>query len=437
MTVQTNKAGQKQKLKKYLVFAGMFAAFAACMWWIFAPSTDDKESQRQGVGFNADIPDPRGAGIVEDKKTAYEQEQTRIKQEDRMRSLQDYSFMLGDGTNENPAGDVERMDMENASADYREPSGNSYSGNPGRRRDSFESSNSAYRDINRTLDGFYEKPKEDTEKEALREELDRLKAAMAGQQNVAASYDDQIALLEKSYELAAKYMPGGQGASDATDSDHAGGNNSGKKTEVFPVSHIEQSEVSSLGQPMSDLEFVKLFSGERNFDFNTVTTGETPGSRNTISAVVHGDQTLISGQSVKLRMTEPMRVGKYIIPRNTILTGIGKISGERLEVLISSIEYDGSIIPVGMSAYDSDGQPGIHIPGSMEMEAVKEIVGNAGQNLNSSINISRQSAGQQLLTDLGRSAIQGTSQYISKKAREVKVTLKSGYRLFLLPSDNN
>ena len=161
------------------------------------------------------------------------------------------------------------------------------------------------------------------------------------------------------------------------------------------------------------------------------------GEKNTINAVVHGDQTLVNGQSVKLRMIEPMRAGKHIIPRNTILTGVGRIAGERLEIQISSIEYEGNIIPVSMLAYDSDGQLGIYIPGSMEMTAVKEITGNMGQNLGSSINITQQSAGNQLLSDLGRGLIQGTSQYISKKAREIKVSLKADYPIFLLSDNNN
>ena len=100
MTQQKSSMEQKQKLKKYLVFAVMFLVFGVCMWWIFAPSGSDKEAQKQRIGFNADIPDPKGAGIVDDKKTAYEQEQIRLKQEEKMRSLQDYSFMLGRG-NEN------------------------------------------------------------------------------------------------------------------------------------------------------------------------------------------------------------------------------------------------------------------------------------------------------------------------------------------------
>lgn len=441
---QKDNAAGKQKLKKYLVFAVMFLAFGGCMWLIFAPSASEKEAQEQGVGFNADIPAPKDAGMIDDKKTAYEQEQVRQKQEEKMRSLQDYSFMLDspDSSREEYGGQVsiDPVDMEPEPTTTRSYGSGSYSGYSGRSGNSFESSNTAYRDINRTLGSFYEEPKEDPEKEQLKEELEQLKEAMAQQQPVSTSVDDQLALLEKSYELAAKYMPGNKdGTNTTTERTETDSGASGKKTEVAPVSQVRKQVVSSLQQPMSDLEFVKQFSRQRNIEFHTVGAEDVSGDKNTINAVVHGDQTLINGQGVKLRMTEPMRAGRYTIPKNTILTGVGKISGERLEILISSIEYEGNIIPVSLQAYDSDGQHGIYIPGSMEMNAVKEIAGNMGQNMGSSITITQQgqSAGEQLLTDLGRGAIQGTSQYIAKKAREIKVALKAGYRIFLLPGDSN
>lgn len=443
MTQKKDNAIGKQKLKKYLVFAVMFLAFGGCMWLIFAPSESDKEAQQQGVGFNADIPDPKDAGIIDDKKTAYEQEQVRQKQEEKMRSLQDYSFML-DSPESNQDDYQEHVSIDAVNKEpEKTPTAQSYGsvGNSSysRRGNSFESSNAAYRDINRTLGSFYEEPKEDPEKEQLKEELEQLKAAMAQQQQVSTSVDDQLALLEKSYELAARYMPGGQEGAASTGKTNTENSSSGKKTEVVPVTQVKQQVVSSLRQPMSDLEFVKQYSQPRNRDFHTVDAEDLSSEKNTISAVVHGDQTLVNGQSVKLRMTEEMRAGRHVIPKNTILTGVGKISGERLGIEISSIEYEGNIIPVSLQAYDSDGQHGIYIPGSMEMNAVKEIAGNMGQNMGSSITITQQgqSAGQQLLTDLGRGAIQGTSQYIAKKAREVKVTLKAGYRIFLLPSANN
>ena len=100
------------------------------------------------------------------------------------------------------------------------------------------------------------------------------------------------------------------------------------------------------------------------------------------------------------------------------------------------MEYGGTIIPVELAVYDNDGQEGIFIPGSMEANAVKEVAANLGQNLGTSISITNQSAGDQLLSELGKGAIQGVSQYISRKMREEKVHLKSGYTLMLYQNDN-
>ena len=130
------------------------------------------------------------------------------------------------------------------------------------------------------------------------------------------------------------------------------------------------------------------------------------------------------------RLLEPMAVAGRTIPRGAVVVGTGKIQGERLDIEITSLEYDGTIIPVELAVYDTDGQPGIFIPNSMEMNAVREVAANMGGSLGSSINIST-NAGAQLASDLGKGLIQGTSQYIAKKMRTVKVHLKAGYRVML------
>ena len=66
----------------------------------------------------------------------------------------------------------------------------------------------------------------------------------------------------------------------------------------------------------------------------------------------------------------------------------------------------------------------------MEMNAVREVAANMGGSLGRSIYIST-NAGAQLASDLGKGLIQGTSQYIAKKMRTVKVHLKAGYRVML------
>ena len=69
------------------------------------------------------------------------------------------------------------------------------------------------------------------------------------------------------------------------------------------------------------------------------------------------------------------------IPRGAVVVGTGKIQGERLDIEITSLEYDGTIIPVELAVYDTDGQPGIFIPNSLELNAVKEVAANMGSSL--------------------------------------------------------
>lgn len=141
---------------------------------------------------------------------------------------------------------------------------------------------------------------------------------------------------------------------------------------------------------------------------------------------------MTDGKEVPLRLTEPMRAGGVLIPANTVLTGTARIDGERMMITVNAVQYRGSVIPVELLVYDMDGGEGISVPSSDEISAVKEIAANAGSGLGSSITIT-DDAGTQLLSDLGRSVIQGTAQYVGQEMRQVKVTLKAGYRVLLLP----
>src|SRR5665648_474171 len=67
-------------------------------------------------------------------------------------------------------------------------------------------------------------------------------------------------------------------------------------------------------------------------------------------------------------------------------------------------------------------EPGINNPGSAETTSLKEITASMGRDAGTSISITQSTtAGQQLAADVGRSLIQGTSQYVSKKLRTTKV----------------
>lgn len=429
---------ERQRRKKFVIYPLMFLLFAGSMWLIFAPS--EKEEEKQAKGFNTEVPDPTAAELIGDKKKAYEKEMMEEKEQERSRAMQSLSSMFGEMTGGQPAQSSEELALK---TDLSERD-NGFGSRTAAPQDGFHASASAYQDINRTLGSFYEAPREDPEKEELRARLAELENRMSSeQQSPAITVNDQMALLEKSYQLAAKYMPSGGGQSSsnmalASDGETA---SEGKavvttrngKAVAFPVFPVSEQVVSALAQPMSDSTFRSEYVKERNYIFHTAIGTAPLTEKNTISACVHTRQTVTDGQTVRFRLLEPMLVSGKEIPRNTSVVGVAKIQGERLNVLISSLEYHGNIIPVELAVYDTDGQAGIFIPGSMERSAAKEIVAGMGTSAGSSMNFSTD-AGAQLAADLGKGLIQGTSQYFSKKMRTVKVHLKAGYRVFLSPS---
>ena len=433
---------ERQRRKKFIIYPLMFLLFAGSMWLIFAPS--EKEGQKQTKGFNTEVPDPTAAELIGDKKKVYEKEMMEEKEQERSRAMQSLSSMFGEMTGGQPEQSSEELALKTDLSERE----NGFGSRTAAPQEGFHASTSAYQDINRTLGSFYEAPREDPEKEELRARLAELENRMSSeQQSPAITVNDQMALLEKSYQLAAKYMPAGgrgqsvpaalpstSGSETASERKAVATTRNGKAV-AFPVAPVSEQVVSALAQPMSDSTFRSEYVKERNYIFHTAIGTAPLTEKNTISACVHTRQTVTDGQTVRFRLLEPMLVSGKEIPRNTSVVGVAKIQGERLNVLISSLEYHGNIIPVELAVYDTDGQAGIFIPGSMERSAAKEIVAGMGTSAGSSMNFSTD-AGAQLAADLGKGLIQGTSQYFSKKMRTVKVHLKAGYKVLLYQPDN-
>ncbi|MGN8993121.1 conjugative transposon protein TraM [Bacteroides clarus] len=401
---------ERLKRQKMIVLPAMVLVFLGAMWLIFAPSSD-KEKQPGIGGYNTEIPDAdqEDRHIIGDKVKAYAQKEMEERRASRSRSMQELGDMFDH--------EVEETETEPEPAKVSTPQ-------------TIRSSAAAYRDLNTTLGNFYEQPaNEDKEMDELLERIASLETALENEKGRNSDMDE-VALMEKSYELAAKYMGGQNNSTVEARSVRKAG-----KNKAMPVKQVTHRVVSALGQPTGNAEFVATHTTERNYGFNTAVGGTAVSEKNTLSACINGAQSVTDGQAVKLRLLEPMAVADRIIPRNAALVGAARIQGERLGITITSLEYEGMVIPVELSVYDTDGQPGIFIPNSMELDAVKEVAANMGGSLGSSINISTD-AGAQLASDLGKGLIQGTSQYIAKKMRTVKVHLKAGYKVMLYQDGN-
>lgn len=424
-----SKHAQKERMKKMLIYPLMVLICGVSIYFIFAPSEEEKAQEQDG--FNTEIPMPKGSAMTDDKKSAYEQAGLEQKKKERNRSMQDLASMFGDDEELNLLPEEETEPRKN------------YGGSGGTERpyETIQNSNKAYKDINRQLGNFYETPKEDPEKEELAKQVEELNAKLLDNATKRNPIDEQVALMEKSYELAAKYMPSGQqqgspfvGSGQAVPTNTPASVNG--KIKAAPVKSVTHRTVSGLPQEISDSVFMADYSKPRNMSFHTAVGTGSAIEKNTIKACVHETTTLTDGQSLRLRLLEPLQAGTTIIPRNSIITGTTKITGERLDIEITSLEYGGMIIPVELSVYDTDGQAGIFIPGSMEMNAVKEMAANMGSSLGTSVSITNQGAGDQLLAELGKGVIQGGSQYLAKKFRIVKVTVKAEYNLMLFADKN-
>lgn len=379
---------ERERLKRLAVYTLLTLSCLVCLWLIFAPSGDDQTVKGKA---NTELPDGTTDGMPETKLAAYEQEAMKKEKAQNDSTINAVTLQL---------------DTVTAPAEPSVP-------------DEIQNSANAYQQAQASLQDFYVPDYSQTEQVAeLQARIDELEMqnAMAQQQT---QQPDEMELLERSYQLAAQYMGNGNGNYQAPPpSDEKG------KRNVQPVQNVTHNVVSTLSAT----------TNERGF--NTSVGMKRSVGKNTIAAVIAGNQSVTNGQSVKLRTTEPMWIGSRFIPRNTVVVGAARLQDERLEIEITSVETNGSIYEVELKVYDSDGQEGINIPNSMESDALHEIGANMGSTMGSSINISTD-AGAQIASDVGRGLINGVSQYLTKKMRTVKVHLKSGYRVMLYQPENN
>lgn len=378
---QPKSQAERQKMMKYLV---VFPAAVVCgivILWLLYTSLNKNDS-KVGNAFNTEIPEGENDGI-KTKAEEYAAADAAKEKEAQQRAVVALDTLTALTTDT----------VEHQSA--------------------VENSAQAYQEVQASLNDFFveDTSADNVEMEALNERIAELEAQNALAQRQTAQ-PDEMELMERSYQLAAQYMGNGGNYSPPQPTEEKG------KRDVQPVAQVNRNVVSTLGQT----------STVRGFNTSVGTMRAV--AKNTIAAVVAGNQSVIDGESVKLRTVEPMWVGNRLIPRNTTIVGSARVQGERLEIEITSIECEGSIYEVELQVYDSDGQEGINIPQSMESDALHEIGANMGSTMGSSINIST-NTGAQIASDVGRGLINGVSQYLTKKLRTVKVHLKAGYRVML------
>ena len=383
---------ERQRKRKVLLFAAILGCiFLVAMWLIFRPAP--VKPQEGAAGINTSVPDGKAQATVGDKRKAAEQLRSEEQQQKRMMTLGDNSFSLLD--------DGLKPTEEPAPAD-----------DPALR------AAEANRAMQRQVQGFYAAPQRNAEVEALKEQV----AALQSQLDAERRQPDPLELSEEQYKLARKYLGGGTAVGEEAVEQAK----QRKDSRLSVMRPVREGEVEA-----STLDTRADFTVERNLGFLTAAGGVAHADTPTVRACVASTQVIRAGSTVQLRLLEAVRIDGVTIPRNTPLYSLATISGMRLQVVVSSVEYGGRIFAVEAVAYDMDGQPGLNVPNSRERTALKEALASVGQTAGTSVNVTR-SAGQQILSELARGGLQASSQYVAGKLREVKITLKANHQLLLI-----
>jgi conjugative transposon TraM protein len=159
--------------------------------------------------------------------------------------------------------------------------------------------------------------------------------------------------------------------------------------------------------------------------FHTLGEISSAPAVNSVPAVIHSDQVVEQGSTVKMRLLQDVQLEGHLIPRNSFLYGTCSMTGNRLSIQATSVQFQGNLLPVTLKAFDIDGNEGLNIPGSIDRDALKQ---GAAQGVSSadmltlSPSLGAQAAGI---------AIQTGKALTGRKIKSVKIHLKANYQLLL------
>jgi len=144
-----------------------------------------------------------------------------------------------------------------------------------------------------------------------------------------------------------------------------------------------------------------------------------------ISAVIDGNQKVMQGGAVRLKLNDSLMVRGQVIPKGTLVFGTANITNQRLLLEIKNIRLGNAIIPVSLVVYAEDGMPGVPAP-----EA--ELAGAAGNGADNALqSMQFLSMDQSLATQAAAGGIEAAKGLFSKKMHKIKVHLKGGYPVLL------
>jgi len=164
-------------------------------------------------------------------------------------------------------------------------------------------------------------------------------------------------------------------------------------------------------------------------DFNTI---KPAANDNFIMATIDENVTGYAGSRLRLRLLEDIKAGNTLIKKGAYIYAlINGFTGQRVTLVISSIFYDGKILPVKLDIYDLDGLAGLYVPSSAFRDFTKDLGGSSVQG----VSIDGNSGGSQFVMSSVSKIFQSTSSAIADLIRQNKAKMKYNSYIYLIDSD--
>lgn len=191
-----------------------------------------------------------------------------------------------------------------------------------------------------------------------------------------------------------------------------------------PISEIPKQQqkivpdIDTVPEPEQSQKKNRFYEGRRR---------ETKG--NTLSCAVHGEQEIMNGSTLKLRLLED-----YITPqgrkieKGTTLWGVCTLSKERMHVAIQSVLIGKDLVDMNLEAYDLDGLKGINLPNNVKAEIAKRVKAQSIQEAPTDEILDNNNG---ILEKSANTVANAAKNLLSRKQEEIKITVKSNYNLLL------
>ncbi len=198
------------------------------------------------------------------------------------------------------------------------------------------------------------------------------------------------------------------------------------RKQVFPVTAVSENVHFTLLGGKREPDSLQDLASIRANGFHSLQDQEGSTQReNAIEAVIDQNQTLVTGATIKFRLTTDIFIAGTQIPAGSFLYGKASLNQERLRVNIESVKFGNSLFAVSLSVYDMDGMEGIYVPGALSRDVSKQSSDRAIQGIN--IPIIDPSLGAQAAS----AGIEAAKTFLGRKAKLIQVSVKAGYKVLL------